>query len=126
MKTRKTYPSDLNDAAWEQLAPLLPEQRTGRPREHSARELLDAIWYVLRSGLSWRALPHDFPAWQTVYSYFRMLRRRGVWQQLNDALREQVRRQAGRETEPSLLIGDSQSSKTTEKGGHVATTGASE
>ena len=126
MKQRKRYPSDLNDAAWANIAPLLPDQRTGRPREHSPRELMDAIWYVLRGGISWRALPHDFPAWQTVYSYFRMLKQRGVWERLNDTLRDQVRQQAGRETEPSLLIGDSQSVKTTEKGGHVASTVGSE
>jgi len=122
MKQRKRYPSDLSDAAWANIAPLLPDQRTGRPREHTPRELMDAIWYVLRGGISWRALPHDFPAWQTVYSYFRMLKQRGVWERLNDALREQVRQQAGRETEPSLLIADSQSVKTTEKGDHAAST----
>jgi putative transposase len=124
MKTRKHYPSDLSDAAWARIAPLLPDQRTGRPREHSARELMDAIWYVLRGGISWRALPHDFPAWQTVYSYFRMLKQRGVWVALNDALREQVRQHTGREVEPSLLIGDSQSVKTTEKGDPAASTAA--
>jgi putative transposase len=121
---KKRYPSDLSDAVRAKLAPLLPEQRTDRPREHGPRELLDAIWYVLRGGISWRALPHDFPAWQTVYSYFRMLKQRNVREALNDALREQVRQQVGREAEPSLLIGDSQSVKTTEKGDPVASTAA--
>ena len=72
------------------LAPLLSKSKTGRPRLHEPRELLDAIWYVLRTGQSWRMLPHDFPAWETVYSYFRLLRRHGVWERLNDELRGQV------------------------------------
>jgi putative transposase len=87
--------------------------------------LLDAIWYVLRGGIAWRALPHDFPVWQTVHSYFRMLKRRGVWEHLNDALREQVRQRAGRDREPSVLVADSQSVKTAEKGDHAASTVAS-
>jgi len=125
MAKRKAYPSDLSDAAWAKIEPVLPKQRTGRPRAHRPRELLDAIWYVLRGGIAWRALPHDFPPWQTVYSYFRMLKRGGLWEQLTDALREQVRQKAGREIEPSLLIADSQSVKTTEKGGRAASMAAS-
>jgi len=125
MSQRKAYPSDLSDKEWAILAPLLPKARTGRPRLHSERELLNGIWYVLRTGGSWRMLPHDFPAWQTVYSYFRLLNQRGVWQQVNDALRVQVRQKAGRAAEPSTLVADSQSVKTTEKGAHVAMTGIS-
>jgi len=125
MAKRKAYPSDLSDAAWAKIEPVLPKQRTGRPRAHRPREWLDAIWYVLRGGIAWRALPHDFPPWQTVYSYFRMLKRGGLWEQLTDALREQVRQKAGREIEPSLLIADSQSVKTTEKGGRAASMAAS-
>lgn len=93
----------------------------GRPPKYSRRELLDGIWYVLRNGIVWRALPHDFPPWQTVYWYFRWLQQQGLWQELNDRLREQIRVSEGRESEPSLLIADSQSVKTTEKGGLVAT-----
>jgi putative transposase len=126
MTTRKPYPSDLDDGAWSKIEPLLPQTRMGRPPKYSRRELLDAIWYVLRNGIPWRALPHDFPPWQTVYSYFRLLTRTGIWQKLNDGLREQVRQQAGRETEPSLLIADSQTVKTTEKGGLADTTVVSE
>jgi len=97
----------------------------GRPPKYSRREVLDAIWYVMRNGIAWRALPHDFPPWQTVYSYFRLLTRRGVWPELNAHLREQVRLSEQREREPSLLIADSQSVKTTEKGGRAALTAAS-
>jgi putative transposase len=120
MTNRKAYPSDLNDKEWAILEPLLPKTGMGRPRQHAERELLNAIWYILRTGWSWRMLPHDFPAWQSVYSYFRMLKQRGIWIRLNDALREQGRLQAGREAEPSTLVGDSQSVKTTEKGALVA------
>ncbi len=125
MTTRKAYPSDLNDAAWSKIASILPTTKMGRPPKHSRRELLDAIWYVLRTGITWRALPHDFPPWQTVYSYWRSLKLAGVWVYLNDILRQQVRQQDGRESEASLLIADSQSVKTTEKGGHAASTEAS-
>jgi transposase len=112
----------LNDAAWAVIEPLLPNPTMGRPRKHKRRELMDAIWYVKRTGVAWRSLPREFPPWQTVYSYFRMLKNRGVWETLNDELREQLRRKEGREAEPSLLIGDSQSVKTAEKGGLVALT----
>lgn len=125
MKTRKAYPSDLSDVAWSKIEALLPKPSLGRPPKYSRRELLDAIGYVLRTGIRWRALPHDFPPWQTVYSYWRSLKLAGVWQRLNDRLREQVRQQAGRESEASVLIADSQSVKTTEKGGLVASMGAS-
>ena len=78
------------------------------------REIVDAIYYVLRSGCAWRMLPHDFPPWQTVYGYFNTWRRESVWETMNDALRESVRQEAGREIEPSAAIIDSQSVKTTE------------
>jgi putative transposase len=81
------------------------------------REILNAIFYVIRSGCAWRMLPHDFPAWQTVYGYFRTWRQAGVWEQMNAALRESVRTQAGREADPSAGILDSQSVKTTETKG---------
>jgi len=126
MTNRKAYPSDLSDKEWAILEPLLPKTGMGRPRQHRERELLNAIWYILRTGCSWRMLPHDFPAWQSVYSYFRMLKQRGIWISLNDALREQVRQQAGHEAEPSTLVGDSQSVKTAEKGALVAMMGANE
>jgi len=118
------YPSDLSDAQWMRLEPLLPPVRPGgRPRAHPLREVVDALRYVLRGGIAWRALPHDYPPWQTVYHYFRTWCRDGTWERLNDGLRELVRERAGRTRQPSAAILDSQSAKTTEKGGHVATMG---
>lgn len=116
--SRKAYPSDLTDAEWRILEPLLPPPLTrGRPREVDMREIINAIFYVLRSGCAWRMMPHDFPAWQTVYGYFWRWRRAGLWEPMNDALRKAVRLQAGREPEPSAAIIDSQSVKTTETKG---------
>ena len=121
MKKRKRYPTDLTDKQWEQLKPLLPQKRTAPEK---AREYINAILYVLRTGGAWRMLPHDFPAWETVYTYFRKLERDGSWQRINDGLREKVRLNAGRAVQASVIIVDSQSVKTTEKGGHAATTEA--
>lgn len=116
--SRKTYPSDLNETEWLFFCPLLPAAKSGgRPRSVEMREILNAIFYILRSGCAWRLLPHDFPAWQTVYGYFRAWRKAGLWESINDALRESVREQAGRNAEPSAGILDSQSVKTTETKG---------
>ncbi len=117
---REPYPTDLTDKEWAVIEPTLPVATTGRPRKYSQRELFNAILYVLRTGCSWRMLPHDFPPWKTVYAYFRKLQKLGVWQQVNDELRQQVRVAAGREAHPSTLVADSQSVKTTEKGALVA------
>ncbi len=120
----RRYPSDLTNAQWTRLEPLLPPVRPGgRPRAHPTRELIDAMRYVLRGGISWRSLPHEYPPWQTVYHYFRAWRLDGTWERLNDELRELVRRRAGRDAQPSAAILDSQSAKTTEKGGSAAMTG---
>ena len=86
------------------------------------REVVDAILSVLRNGIVWRALPHDFPPWETVYCYFNTWRRAGVWEQAHGLVREQVRLADGRDATPSAAILDSQSVKTTEKGGLGATT----
>lgn len=121
---RRRYPSDLTDAQWVLLEPRLPAVLPGgRPRAHPLREIIDALRYVLRGGIAWRALPHDYPPWQTVYHYFRAWRLDGAWERLHDELRELVRERAGRHAQPSAAILDSQSSKTTEKGGLVAMTG---
>ena len=121
---RRRYPSDLTDAQWARLEPLLPPLRPGgRPRARPLREIVDALRYVLRGGIAWRALPHDYPPWQTVYHYFRAWRLDGTWERLNDELRELVRVRAGRNAQASAGILDSQSAKTTEKGGLVATMG---
>lgn len=120
--TRRMYPTDLSDSEWALLEPLIPKTRPGgRPESHTRRELVNAMLYVLRNGCTWRSLPHDLPAWSTVYSYFRKWRLSGLWEQINDALRPQVRSAAGRGTSPRAAIVDSQSARTTEKGGPADT-----
>lgn len=113
---RKPYPTDLSDAEWQKIEPLIPksESKRGRKRKHSIREVLNAIFYLLRAGCAWRMLPHDLPPWKTVYHYFRLWRKDGVWEQINAALRIEVRKAEGRDPEPSAGILDSQSAKTTD------------
>ena len=116
-KYRHAYPTDLNDTQWNVIAPLLPSPaKTGHPREHRWREILNAIFYITSSGCAWRLLPHEFPPWKTVYTYFRRWRLAGIWAQLNTALREAVCPKAGRERQPSAAILDSRSVKTVEGG----------
>jgi putative transposase len=114
----KTYTSDVADREWAVIMPLLPAAKPGgRPRTTDLREVVDAIFSLLRGGCAWRLLPHDFPVWQTVYDSFRKWRQAGLWEQIHTAPRRQVRRQAGRAAEPSAAVIDTRSVKTTERGG---------
>jgi putative transposase len=111
MSTRSPYPTDLCDDEWEILEPLVPRAKPGgRPRAHQTREILNAIFYVLRGGCAWRLLPHDFSLpWQTAYHYFTAWRMDGTWEHIHTALRERLRLLLGREPTPSAAIMDSQS-----------------
>lgn len=117
---RKAYPTDLTGAEWERLAAHLPDGSTrGRPRSHPVREVLDAIFYVVRGGCAWRLLPHDFPPWGTVYYWFRRWRLDGLWQRILVALRRATRQREGRNPEPSAAIVDSQSVRIAEESGGI-------
>lgn len=118
MREYHPYTSDLTDAEWAKLEPLLPpDKAVGRLREVDLREVVNAIYYRADNGVKWRNLPHDFPAWQTVYGYFRTWVRLGIWEAINQELVRVVRQSVGREAEPSLTIIDSQSVKLGQKGG---------
>src|SRR5262249_45074332 len=120
---RKAYPSDLRDAEWAILEPLVPAVKLGgRPARHARRERVNAILYVVRGGNQWRALPHDLPPWQTAFSYFRSWRTEGTWERIHTALRVRSRRRLGRDATPSAAIVDRQSVKTGQRGGRAATT----
>jgi putative transposase len=115
---KRSYSTDLTDAEWECLESYIPAPKhRGRPRIHSTREILNAVFYILRSGCPWRLLPSEFPPWETVYFWFRRWRIDGTWERLNTGLRERLRIRLGRNAHPSAGIVDSQSAKTTGVGG---------
>ena len=114
---RKPYPSDLTDAQWAIIEPLIPSSAVGRPRTNDLREVLNAIFYLNRSGCQWDMLPHDLPPKSSVYDYFAQWRDDGTWQEVLDALRRAVRQAKGREPSPSIACIDSQTVKGSEVGG---------
>ena len=122
-KSLTRYSTNLTDDQWAVIAPLLPKAKVGgRVRSVNVREVLNAIFYVLRSGCPWRLLPANFPKWMTVYYYFHSWQKDGTWKKVHDKLRDRVRLSVGKRKQPTVGIIDSQSVKTTEKGGFVAMT----
>jgi putative transposase len=116
---RKTYPTDLSDAEWTRLRSFLPTPKAeGRPRTHSLRDVLDAIFYVLKSGCHWRLLPHDFPPWSAVYYHFRRFRLSGLWSLILKVVHAAQRKRVGKDPQPTAAIMDSQSVKTVEESAH--------
>ena len=121
MNPRPPYPTDLSDQEWDAIKHLVPDAKPGgRPEAYPKREILNAIFYLLRSGCSWRMLPHDLPPWRIVYHYFRQWRLDGTWQVMHDLLRGDVRVAAGKHRQHSASVIDSQSEKKKKKGGSVA------
>jgi putative transposase len=126
----KPYSTDLTDAEWELLEPLMPKRREGdgrgAPRQHPYREILNAIFYQVRTGCPWEDLPRDFPPKSSVYDYFAAWKKSGLLDRIHATLREQLRTKEGRDPQPSAGSLDSQSAKSTEKGGLLARSGMTE
>jgi transposase len=120
---RKAYPSDLREAEWAILEPLVPAVKPGgRPARHSRRELVNAILYVVRGGNQRRAMPHDLPPWQTAFYDFRIWRNDGTWEPIHTVLGERTRRHLGREATPRAAMLDSQPVKRSQRGARAART----
>lgn len=113
---RRSYFSDLTDAQWAVIAPMIPDAAPGgRPRKADKREIVEAILYILRAGCAWRLLPHDFPPWQTVYYYLRRWQREGVWARIHHTLVMADREREGRNASPSAAVIDSQAVRTADQ-----------
>jgi putative transposase len=126
MEPERHYPSDLTEPQWTLLAPLIPPPKPGgRPRRIDMRQVVNAVFYVDRTGCQWRYLPKEYPNWKTVYWYFTRWQDDGTWERMTDALRRQLRQKLGRDPEPSAGIVDSQSAKTTQRGALAASMAAS-
>ncbi len=113
------YSCTLTDQQWRLIEPLLPAPRRGRPRVHPLRQVLDTIWYVLRTGCAWRLIPNDLAPWHAAYRCFRSWTRQGVWADIHDALRDQVRTAAGRNPAPTAAVLDSQTVQSSEGGQQI-------
>ena len=115
---RTPYPTDLTDEQWNLVEPFLPDAKPGgRPRETDLREVVNALFYLVRTGCQWRMIPHEFPSWRTCYNYYRVWIDSGTWDEIVYLLRTEVRIQARRKDQPRVAAIDSQSVKTTEQGG---------
>lgn len=125
MPERQSYPSDLTNLEYALLEDLIPQpKKGGRPVKYERREIVNGVRYVLRTGCAWRLVPHDLPKWNAIYHYFSLWKRNGTWKRVHDRLHGDLRQAAGRNRQPSAAIIDSQSVKTTEKGGPTGTTRA--
>src|SRR5437867_5605097 len=118
MKTNQLYPSDLTDAQWDCIRDLIPPAKPGgKPRSLDMRAVVNALLYLTVTRCQWRMLPKEYPAWQSVYTYFRQFRDDGTWQRIHDTLRAQLRRRLGRHKQPTAGALDSQSVKTSQLSG---------
>ena len=123
MDTRQPYQTDLTDAQWAQVSRFIPAPKPGgRPVKYPRREIVNALLYIVRSGCPWRMMPHDLPPWRIAYWYFMQWKKDGTLDRLHDELRGDLRRAEGKQRQPTAAILDSQSVKTTERGGRTATT----